>query len=57
MPHEYETVGEEMMITLESQGQAAAILCIENALEKKRIFRKHFEQLNSIIAVIASTQE
>jgi hypothetical protein len=57
MPHEYETVGEEMMNVLENHGRDAAALHIDKALEEKRIYRKHHEQLNSILAVIASAHE
>lgn len=57
MPHEYETVGEEMMSLLENEGRDAAIVHIDKALADKRIYRKHHEQLNSILDVFASAHE
>lgn len=52
IPHEFNKVGEEMMVILETDGLKSASLHLETALEMKRIYRKHYDQLKSILDVI-----
>lgn len=54
LPNDYERVGEEMMNLLESSGKEAAEQHLEKALEAKRIFRKHLEQLRSMLDAISN---
>jgi hypothetical protein len=55
LPHDYEKVGEEMLSCLEKEGKEAALLHIEKAREEKRIFGKHFEQLQSMLDALCSS--
>jgi hypothetical protein len=55
MPHEFNKVGEEMVVILEKDGAESASLHLDTALEMKRIYRKHHEQLKSILGVLSSS--
>jgi hypothetical protein len=52
MPHEFDKVGEEMVVILEKDGAESASTHLDTALEMKRIYRKHHEQLKSILNVL-----
>jgi len=56
MPHEFDAVGDEVMTHIESGRIQAAYEHIEKALENKRIFRVHAEQLRQIVSTLASTE-
>ncbi len=52
LPNEYESVGAETMQILESNGSEAAYNYIEIALQNRRIFRNHANQLRLIIQAL-----
>ena len=56
MPHEFNTVGDEVMTYIESGKVQPAYEHIEKALETKRIYRVHAEQLRQIVSTLTSTE-
>ena len=49
MPHEFDAVGDEVMCHVESGAVQAAYEHIEKALEARRIYKVHAEQLRQIV--------
>ncbi len=54
MPHEFDIVGDEVMTYIESGKVQLAHEHIEKALESKRIYRVHAEQLRQIVNTLTN---